>query len=116
MRCVRKGDWKLIKYDVLNGQVRETQLFNLAENPHEYLTQHHAEAVVELMGSRPKQSQVNLALDPRYADKLAEMESLLLAEERRLDDPYRLWNQPDDGLTPPPEAAEKKARRRKAAK
>ena len=29
MRCVRKGDWKLIKYDVLDGEVRETQLFNL---------------------------------------------------------------------------------------
>jgi hypothetical protein len=26
------------------------------------------------------------------------MEALLLAEMRRLDDPYRLWNQPDDGL------------------
>ena len=43
----------------------------------------------------------DLAEDPRYGDKLAEMEALLLAEMRRLDDPYRLWNQPDDGLTPP---------------
>ena len=32
-----------------------------------------------------------------------EMEALLLAEMRRLDDPWRLWNQPDDGLTPPPQ-------------
>ena len=31
-----------------------------------------------------------------------EMEALLLAEMRRLDDPYRLWDQPDDGLSPPP--------------
>ena len=30
-----------------------------------------------------------------------EMEALLLAEMRRLNDPYRLWNQPDDGLEPP---------------
>jgi hypothetical protein len=30
------------------------------------------------------------------------MESLLLAEMRRYDDPWRLWDQPDDGLTPPP--------------
>ena len=37
MRCVKKGDWKLIKYDVLDGTVRETQLFNLAENPDEFL-------------------------------------------------------------------------------
>ncbi|MFP6575122.1 MAG: hypothetical protein VB912_08205 [Pirellulaceae bacterium] len=26
---------------------------------------------------------------------------LLLAEMRRLHDPYRLWNQPDDGLPAP---------------
>jgi hypothetical protein len=45
---------------------------------------------------------VNLAGDPRHADKLKEMESLLLAEMRRYDDPWRLWDQPDDGLTPPP--------------
>jgi hypothetical protein len=31
------------------------------------------------------------------------MRALLLAEMRRLDDPWRLWNQPDDGLTPPPQ-------------
>jgi len=46
---------------------------------------------------------VNLANDPRHADKLAEMEALLLSEMRRLHDPWRLWNQPTDGLTPPPE-------------
>jgi arylsulfatase A-like enzyme len=34
MRCVKKGDWKLIKYDLMDGEIRETQLFNLAENPH----------------------------------------------------------------------------------
>lgn len=33
--------------------------------------------------------------------KLAEMEALLLAEMRRLDDPYCLWSQPEDGLKPP---------------
>jgi hypothetical protein len=43
----------------------------------------------------------NLAADPRHAAKLAEMEALLLAEMRRLDDPWRLWSQPKDGLTPP---------------
>ncbi len=26
------------------------------------------------------------------------MEEFLLAEMRKLDDPYRLWNQPDDGV------------------
>ena len=64
---------------------------------------HHEPEASTLTGFIPKQHQVNLAGDPRYADKLAEMEMLLLAEMRRLDDPWRLWNQPDDGLTPPPE-------------
>lgn len=45
-----------------------------------------------------------LAGDPRYAEKLAEMEALLLAEMRRLDNPYRLWNQPADDLPPPADA------------
>lgn len=94
MRCVKQGDWKLIKYDVLDGKVRETQLFNLAENPHELLEQHAATEVASLTGNTPAERQRNLAGDPRYADKLAEMEALLLAEMRRLDDPGRLWNQP----------------------
>ncbi|MCF7975935.1 MAG: sulfatase-like hydrolase/transferase [Phycisphaerae bacterium] len=99
MRSVRKGDWKLIKYDVLQGTVRETQLFNLKDNPHEFLKEHQDASVVALSANTAKPNQVNLAQDPRYADKLAEMEALLLSEMRRLDDPYRLWNQPDDGLT-----------------
>ncbi len=93
MRCVRRGDWKLIKYDVLDGEVRETQLFNLADNPHEFLVEHHGERVTALTGHQPAPQQVNLAGDPRFAEKLAEMEALLLAEMQRLDDPYRLWNQ-----------------------
>jgi arylsulfatase A-like enzyme len=103
MRSVRRGDWKLVKFDVLAGTVRETQLFNLAENPEEFLEEHHHPHVVELTGHRPAAHQRNLAKDPRHAAKLAEMEALLLSEMRRLHDPYRLWNQPNDGLTPPPE-------------
>ena len=30
IRCVKKGDWKLIKYDSTRDGVRQTQLFNLA--------------------------------------------------------------------------------------
>ena len=108
MRSVKKGDWKLIKYDVMEGEVRETQLFNLAENPEEYLEQHQDPAVIQLTGVEPKANQVNLADDPKYADKLAEMEELLLAEMRRLNDPWRLWDQPDDGLNPPIKGAKKK--------
>ena len=93
MRSIRKGDWKLIKYDVLDGEVRETQLFNLKDNPHEFLSQHADAKVVSMLGSTPTKAQVDLAEDPNYADKLAEMEALLLSEMKRLDDPYRLWNQ-----------------------
>jgi hypothetical protein len=96
MRSVRKGDWKLIKYDVLDGTVRETQLFNLKDNPNELLQQHHDRKVVALTQNKPKRNQRNLAKDPKYADKLKEMEALLLSEMRRLNDPYRLWDQPQE--------------------
>jgi arylsulfatase A-like enzyme len=101
IRCVKKGDWKLIQYDVLNGSVRKTQLFNLAENPDEFLPAHRDPAVTALSGLTPAASLTNLAENPAYATQLAAMQALLLAEMRRLDDPWRLWNQPDDGLQPP---------------
>ncbi len=84
MRCVKKGDWKLIKYDVLNGTVRRTQLFNLAENPNEFLPDHH----------RTSPHETDLADDPAFAERRRELEDLLLQEMKRLDDPYRLWDQP----------------------
>lgn len=102
IRCVRRGDWKLIEYDGDNGAARHTLLFNLKDNPDELLAEHHAPKIVALTGNKPKKHQVNLANDPRYADKLKEMRALLLEEMRRHHDPWRLWNQPDDGLTPPP--------------
>ena len=112
MRSVKQGDWKLVKFDVMDGTVRETQLFNLRENPHEFLEQHHAPAVVALTGVKPAAHQRNLAADPRHAAKLAEMEALLLAEMRRLHDPWRLWNQPNDGLTPPAEEPARAAKKK----
>ena len=102
MRSVRKGDWKLIQYDVMDGKVREKQLFNLADNPMEFLSEHHALEVVAHTGIKPAAHQVNLAGDPQHAAKLAEMEQLLLTEMRRHNDPWRFWNQSDDGLPPPP--------------
>ena len=102
MRAVKHGDWKMIQYDVMDGQVRETQLFNLKENPDEYLADHQNPAVIALTGRRPTAQQVNLASDPRFAAKRKEMEALLLAEMRRLDDPFRLWHQPGDNLPPVP--------------
>lgn len=106
MRCVKKGDWKLIKYDVMDGEVRETQLFNLKENPNEFIKEHGK--------NDPKLT--NLAGDPAHAAKLKEMEALLLEEMRRLNDPYRLWNQPDDGLTPPKGRGKKPKRNKKPKK
>lgn len=104
MRCVKRGDWKLIKYDVMNGSVRETQLFNLRDNPDEFLAEHHDPNVIAMTGVLPAAQQINLAADPRHAAKLVEMEALLLAEMRRWNDPWRLWNQPADGLTSPPDS------------
>ncbi len=110
MRSVRQDDWKLVKYDVDNGRVHKTQLFNLADNPHELLPQHHDPVVIALTGYTPTAQQTNLADNPLYAGKLAEMEALLLSEMRRLHDPYRLWNQPTDDL-PAPNPKEKPTRK-----
>jgi arylsulfatase A-like enzyme len=92
MRTVKQGDWKLIQYESADGKAKHTQLFNLAENPHELLPEH---------GSP------NLADDPQHADKLKEMQTLLLSEMRRLDDPWRFSNQPSDDLPTPPTPVKK---------
>ena len=83
IRCVIKDNWKLIKYDVMDGAVRETQLFDLSKNPHEFLPEH----------GRAEPLQTNLANDEAFLDKKMEMEALLLSEMKRHDDPYRLWDQ-----------------------
>ena len=94
MRSVRKGDWKLIKYDLLEGEVRETQLFNLNQNPQELLIQHHHADLISKTGNKPGRNQVNLAEHSVHTKKLREMEALLLSEMIRLKDPYRFWDQP----------------------
>ncbi|HAO95126.1 MAG TPA: sulfatase, partial [Verrucomicrobiales bacterium] len=91
MRSVRKGDWKLIKYDTMEGTVRKTQLFNLKDNPEELLLEHQQKDVIAKTGNRPSKNQVNLAGNQKYAKKLQEMEGLLFREMKRLQDPYRLW-------------------------
>ncbi len=83
MRTVTKGDWKLIKYDMMDGAVRETQLFNLAENPYEFLPEH----------GKSNEMQTDLAENPKFADKVKEMEALLLEQMEKQEDPYRLWDQ-----------------------
>ena len=102
IRSVKKGDWKLIQYEAPDRSVNETQLFNLAANPDELLPEHGSTDPLK----------TNLASNPDYADKLAEMQALLLAEMRRLDDPYRFSNQPGDDLP----AIQAKARKPKEPK
>lgn len=108
MRCVKQGDWKLIRYEAPDRGVNETQLFNLAENPDEFLKEH----------GKPGELLINLAGDPKHAEKLKEMQALLLSEMRRVDDPFRFSDQPGDDLTPPPPPAAKKknAKGKKLAK
>ncbi len=97
MRCVKQGHWKLIKYESTQDGVSETQLFNLAENPNELLSQHHDSQVTQLIGNHPRPNQVNLAQDPRFANILKDMEQRLLFEMRKHDDPYRFSSQHKEG-------------------
>ncbi len=86
IRSVVQGDWKLIKYDLLDGYIQETQLFNLKKNPHEYLDEHGRKGKMER----------NLAGDPNYAYIQSKMEQLLLEQMEHYDDPFRLWDQPQN--------------------
>lgn len=94
MRSIKSDGWKLIEYDVLDGKVRETQLFDLRANPREYLPQHHQPEVMSELKISPKPEQTDLAEDPKYAAKRRELEALLAAEMKRLDDPYQLSPNP----------------------
>jgi arylsulfatase A-like enzyme len=98
MRCVRQGDWKLIQYQSAEVSSSQVQLFNLRENPHEFLDQHASEQIVSLLQHSPEKHQRNLAADPAYHQQLKSMQQLLLSEMRRLDDPYRFSDQPADDL------------------
>ncbi|MCA9000096.1 MAG: sulfatase-like hydrolase/transferase, partial [Planctomycetaceae bacterium] len=113
IRSVRQGDWKLIEYEAPDRGIRKTQLFDLKNNPQEWIVEHQSDQVKDLTGIDPEPNQTNLADHPQYAEKLKEMRALLLGEMRRLDDPFRFTNQPDDSL--PPFPAPKK-RERKATK
>lgn len=95
MRSIKTADgWKLIKYDVLDGEVRETQLFDLNTNPNELLAEHAQPGTVALTGNRPLATQVDLAENANFQARLDALETLLLEEQVRLGDPYRLWDQP----------------------
>ncbi len=95
MRSVKTADgWKLIKYDVMDGAVRETQMFDLNQNPNEFLKEHQADNVVAMTGHKPESHQVDLAEDAAHAAKRKQLEALLLDVQKNFNDPYRLWDQP----------------------
>ena len=71
-RAVRKGDWKLYRFPLVNY----TMLFNLAEDPNELR---------------------NLAESPKYQSQLKEMMNLLVQEQARWNDPH-----PHTSETPKP--------------
>ena len=87
IRCIRKGDWKLIVYRADDLQLQQVQLFNLRQNPHELLPEHHADALQGLLSASPSPQQTNLADQPQYAAQLLQMQQLLQSEMLRLHDP-----------------------------
>jgi arylsulfatase A-like enzyme len=99
IRSVRRGEWKLVKYESPSGGLH-TQLFNLKDNPQELLAEHHDPAVARALPQPPRLEQKNLADDPAHAAKRSELEALLLAEMRRHDDPFRFSDQPAQEPTP----------------
>lgn len=90
MRAVKTPAAKLVKFDVLEGSVRETQLFDLSTNPHEFLPEHHEPALGNLIGIQPLPHQTDLAESPEYAELLKTMEHQLKLEMERWGDPYEL--------------------------
>lgn len=77
IRSVTDGRWKLIEYDVLDGTVRETQLFDLEANPHELLN-----------GTGPLQR--DLAESPGHAAERERLKGLLAEQCRLWGDPYTM--------------------------
>lgn len=96
IRCVKRGDWKLIQYEAPGRTELQQQLFNLKENPNELIAAHHERDTVTLTGSTPKPEQTNLAGDPRHAAQLKELQELMLAQMRQHHDPFRFSNQPQE--------------------
>jgi len=88
IRSVRKGNWKLVTHDLLQGKVQQTQLFDLTSNPQELLAEHHTPALQAKLNLNSTPDQVNLADDPQFVQKRTELEQLLREQQQRWDDPY----------------------------
>lgn len=95
IRAVKIPGWKLIKYDTLEGTVRETQMFDLTENPWELLVEHRVDSCIEQTGNRPSEHQQDLAELPEFATKRMELEMLLKEQQHTWGDPFMLWDQND---------------------
>jgi arylsulfatase A-like enzyme len=92
-RMVRDERWKLIEYNA--SGVRNTQLFDLQNDPDEL----H-----------------NLAADPKHAEQLARLRSLLLKAQKEFDDPCPLFTEqvvPDEAKAESSGAAKDKAAKRR---
>ena len=59
-------------------------MFNLKTNPHEFIFEH----------GKKRNNLTDLAEKSKFMEKRMEMEALLFNEMKRLNDPYRLWDQP----------------------
>lgn len=88
IRCLRRGDWKLITYQAPDREIDEVQLFDLKTNPHEFLLEHQRPEVIAATGIQPLAEQTSLAGDPAHAAQLQKMLALLNREMQRLGDPH----------------------------
>jgi arylsulfatase A-like enzyme len=94
IRSLRRGNWKLVKYQAGETAAVETQLFDLATNPHELLAEHTAAEVTRVTGRTAPVPGGNLAAAPERMALRAELERALVAEMERLGDPFQFADQP----------------------
>jgi choline-sulfatase len=90
MRSVKTGRWKLVKFDVDSNATQETQLFDLALNPNEFLLQHTDPGMASLLGLEATPNQIDLADHPAYALVRQAMEEKMMAQRKLHEDPYQL--------------------------
>ncbi len=98
IRSLRRGKWKLVKYQAGEGAAVETQLFDLATNPHELLAEHGAAEVTAITG-RPARVPGGNSLWPESIPGLWPPETLRFSRELRARHLIRevqqaVWPQP----------------------
>jgi choline-sulfatase len=87
IRSVKKGPWKLIRYEAPDRGISRCQLFHLETNPHELLDEHRSAEVQQLLGAIPSDRQIDLSRDPQYSKQLEAMQALLVEQMQLWDDP-----------------------------